>query len=587
MAETRRQNKIISKGSKLPVTIEDAIEDALIVCLDYGARKYRGILLDSNKRNIPHGVCSRFKGAEGNGIETEDGNIEVPATYFRHTYMQHENKMKEHVPVKNVHKDKNTRQHIRLRPRQMLCNKCKAMCQETDKGIVPITAVPKQGTKPENTTNNKTTASPSKEGFRRRPSNQNLKAENHSVSKTIKLEKLPDKISMMNTNMTKASPFIKINIGAGTVLQIPPRLHGDEVDGVSNKGDSKSSEPKTVNQLDDSSHRKLKKLKFKELEKECENDSVAEHISADIYHHKKHKRKHKRKHEEELKNSADDMVKKCDENNDNLQYCDSNKQTIMSQRPRLLYTWRQNKGLSPRRDIDNTYNIKMSPQQSVQSIDKIDLKPRKEYRLRSREKSIEEVNESCVSSDSSHTSMSESDDNVIMSAGSEDDNEVQFNASSVNEDSQSSAEDNEEEEEADGPPVELDENIEVLRPLMMKIQTRDVTKCIKTDGRTVQLGDIVWGKIKGFPWWPGRVLSITVSSRESGVVLRQLAHLAWFGSSTMSHIQCSDLYPFLEDFKVRYNKKKRGPYKMAIKQATIAAQSLTNTHHIDFTEFDL
>jgi hypothetical protein len=55
----------------------------------------------------------------------------------------------------------------------------------------------------------------------------------------------------------------------------------------------------------------------------------------------------------------------------------------------------------------------------------------------------------------------------------------------------------------------------------------------------------------------------------------------------MSHIQCSDLYPFLEEFKLRYNKKKRGPYKMAIKQATIAAQSLTNTHHIDFTEFDL
>lgn len=50
MAETRRQNKIISKGLKLPVTIEDAIEDALIVCLDYGARKYRGILLDTNKR---------------------------------------------------------------------------------------------------------------------------------------------------------------------------------------------------------------------------------------------------------------------------------------------------------------------------------------------------------------------------------------------------------------------------------------------------------------------------------------------------------------------------------------------------------
>jgi NMD protein affecting ribosome stability and mRNA decay len=63
--------------------------------------------------------------------------------------MQNEIKKSDSIQLKNVQKDKNTRQHIRLRPRQMLCSKCKAMCQETDKGIVPITAVPKQGTKSE------------------------------------------------------------------------------------------------------------------------------------------------------------------------------------------------------------------------------------------------------------------------------------------------------------------------------------------------------------------------------------------------------------------------------------------------------
>lgn len=535
-------------------------------------------------RNLPHGLCTRFKNNGENGVGSDENNIEAPATFFRHTYMQNEIKKSDSIQLKNVQKDKNARQHIRLRPRQMLCSKCKAMCQETDKGIVPITAVPKQGRKPEITT---IKTSPSKEGLRRRPSSQNLKEENNTdiVSK-IKLEKSTDKSHLINT---RTSPFIKINIGAGTVLKIPPRLHTDEVDGASKKETQLPSEANTDTSSDDSlsSHRKIKKLKTKDREKERENeDNVQEpdtNGKSEIYHHKKHKRKHRRKHYETTKVFEENSVEKCDENNDNFQYCDPNhQQTIMSQRPRLLYTWRQNKGLSPRRDIDNTYNIKMSPQQNAQNLKNIDLKPRKEYRLRSREKSVDDVNE-CISSDNSQTS--ESEDNAIISTESGDENIMEtFSANSVNEDSQSSIDENED-EEADGPPG--DENIEVLRPLMMKIQTRDVTKCIKTDGRTVHVGDIVWGKIKGFPWWPGRVLSITVSSRESGIVLRQLAHLAWFGSSTMSHIQCSDLYPFLEEFKLRYNKKKRGPYKMAIKQATIAAQSLTNTHHIDFTEYDL
>ena len=126
-----------------------------------------------------------------------------------------------------------------------------------------------------------------------------------------------------------------------------------------------------------------------------------------------------------------------------------------------------------------------------------------------------------------------------------------------------------------------------IRPVMLKIHQEHLSKCVAPDGRTIHVGDIVWGKIKGFPWWPGRVLSINVTQQGNSVLVRQLAHVSWFGSSTMSHIQCSDLFPFLENFKIRYNRKKRGTYKVAIKQATIAAQSITNTHHIDFTEYDL
>lgn len=42
-------------------------------------------------------------------------------------------------------------------------------------------------------------------------------------------------------------------------------------------------------------------------------------------------------------------------------------------------------------------------------------------------------------------------------------------------------------------------------PLMMRISTQTVACCVTGDGRQMAVGDVVWGKIHGFPWWPGKV----------------------------------------------------------------------------------
>ncbi|XP_034235119.1 PWWP domain-containing protein 2A-like [Thrips palmi] len=97
-----------------------------------------------------------------------------------------------------------------------------------------------------------------------------------------------------------------------------------------------------------------------------------------------------------------------------------------------------------------------------------------------------------------------------------------------------------------------------------------VESCDTGDGRKMEVGDVVWGKIHGFPWWPGKVLSITIERKEEPQ--RPQAHVAWYGSSTSSRMPCDQLCPFLETFKTRYNKKKRGPYKEAIRQATCEAR---------------
>ena len=437
-------------------------------------------------------------------------------------------------------------------------------------------------------------------------------AEQPLPTKLIKLERV-DRTS----TLTKTSPFIKISIGEGTVMSIPPRIHEDkEVEELSSEEKvtddenacittivSNDDEEETAdeNQSANKKHKKALK-KSKERDKSSIN-SAFDPLKDEIFSHKKHKKKHKHRHSPVDDHDSTliiteniDIDEDDDEKNENSE---PQQIEVVCQRPRLLYTWRQNKGLSPRHDghsnlREDGYHVlkAFSPQREshsgscesnteitsianeetdMRSSSGVPNKTRKEYRLRSRSKSLDSNPSYEITSDSAYVSY---EDPKSISDRSE--------GCSTESDSES---DTDSSDYGDGPPG--DENVEAFRPLMMKIQTNSVSKCVTADGRKISIGDIVWGKIQGFPWWPGRVLSIAVSKRDNDIVFRQLAHVSWFGSSTMSNIQCSDLYPFLEDFKLRYKRKKRGPYKIAIKQATIAAQSSSNTHDIDFNDYDL
>lgn len=41
-------------------------------------------------------------------------------------------------------------------------------------------------------------------------------------------------------------------------------------------------------------------------------------------------------------------------------------------------------------------------------------------------------------------------------------------------------------------------------PLTVPLES-EVSSAHTSDGRLLAVGDIVWGKIHGFPWWPGKV----------------------------------------------------------------------------------
>ncbi|XP_037323337.2 PWWP domain-containing protein 2A [Pungitius pungitius] len=114
-----------------------------------------------------------------------------------------------------------------------------------------------------------------------------------------------------------------------------------------------------------------------------------------------------------------------------------------------------------------------------------------------------------------------------------------------------------------------------------------VSKCSLPDGRSVCVGDIVWAKIYGFPWWPARVLCITVSRRgDTGLSVRQEARVSWFGSPTTSFLPLTQLSPFLESFQSRFDRKRKGPYRRAIAEAASAAKQLTPEVRALLTQFE-
>lgn len=42
-------------------------------------------------------------------------------------------------------------------------------------------------------------------------------------------------------------------------------------------------------------------------------------------------------------------------------------------------------------------------------------------------------------------------------------------------------------------------------PLAIRLAATPVAHCLTASGRRMDVGDVVWGKIHGFPWWPGKV----------------------------------------------------------------------------------
>lgn len=548
-------------------------------------------------------------------ITTDAGNkpVDMSASVFRHTYLPSMPQLSmnmQGLPDRAFPKlgNSKTTRHIRLRPRQTLCSNCKSTCLDSENGPVPI-ATALSTSASQNQLQGAKIASPTKA--------VSLKTDLKPVRKrlsgiNVDTEPKPTKLIKVNTNRescltskyTRSSPFIKISIGETNVMNIPPRFHELDIQVSSDtekSADDRDGDPgefidANKEHIQTNMYKKMLRHSRDERNSSDENRKNRSTSSAAVQRRNK-KSKHRSKDYDE---SDGDMppniiiTENVDTSEDSDRDVGENVEPkkLERVRPRLVYTWRQNKGLSPMHQSNSNESLDPhrleSPTELIPfplenldgtslhepdvKVNKRKSKSVKEYKLRSRSRSLDSNPEYEITEDSAYISYEDPKSVSDRSEGCSTDADV--------------SSDSDNSEYGDGPPG--DDRVSAFEPLMMKIHTSSVSKCSIPDGRKLQTGDIVWGKVKGFPWWPGRIMTINVSQKDNAVVIRQIAQVAWFGSSTMSHISCSDLYPFLEDFKVRFSRKKRStPYRRAIKQATVAAQGCHPHTDIDIEEFDV
>ncbi|CAL8096460.1 unnamed protein product [Calicophoron daubneyi] len=124
-----------------------------------------------------------------------------------------------------------------------------------------------------------------------------------------------------------------------------------------------------------------------------------------------------------------------------------------------------------------------------------------------------------------------------------------------------------------------------------------VKRCKLPNGVIFRVGDLVWSKLSGWPYWPAQITNIhrvpavendsaskgtvcsetdriqskstspTTSSSSSSKTKSYTACVRWFAWHQVSYMPCDKLYHFLQHYKRFDNKKKKGVFRQAVNEA--------------------
>nr|CAH7749336.1 unnamed protein product [Callosobruchus chinensis] len=119
------------KNTKITVFVDEALPDILVVTYEFGVKIFKGVLLDSTKRNLPCGVPNLNPAFDVPAKTAKDDPLY--AVNQRFAYNEPGAAKKRNVQISS--KYKNSRMTVRLRPRQVLCSKCKGICNENSENV--------------------------------------------------------------------------------------------------------------------------------------------------------------------------------------------------------------------------------------------------------------------------------------------------------------------------------------------------------------------------------------------------------------------------------------------------------------------
>ncbi|XP_072612825.1 PWWP domain-containing protein 2A isoform X1 [Vulpes vulpes] len=596
-------------GAEVRVTLDHIIEDALVVSFRLGEKLFSGVLMDLSKRFGPHGIpvtvfpkreykdkpeamqlqSNTFQ--EGTGVKCEvngavpddpspisppepglaeslwtskppplfhEGAPYPPPLFIRDTYNQSipqppPRKIKR--PKRKMYREEPTSimNAIKLRPRQVLCDKCKNSVVAEKKEI-------RKGS----------SASDSSKY-------EDKKRKNESVTTVNKKLKTDHKVDGKNQNESqKRNAVVKVSNIAhsrGRVVKVSAQAN-------TSKAQLSTKKVLQSKNMDHAKAREVLKIAKEKAQKKQSETSTSKNAHSKVHF--------TRRYQSPSSGSLPPRVRlkpqryRNEENDSSLKTgLEKMRSGKMAPKPQSRCTSTRSAGEAPSEnqspsegpeeassEVQDTNEVLVPGEQDEpQTLGKKGSKSNISVYMTLNQKKSDSSSASVCSIDS--TDDLKSSNSECSSSESFDFPPGSMHAPSTSSTSSSSKEEK-----------------KLSNSLKMKVFSKNVSKCVTPDGRTICVGDIVWAKIYGFPWWPARILTITVSRKDNGLLVRQEARISWFGSPTTSFLALSQLSPFLENFQSRFNKKRKGLYRKAITEAAKAAKQLTPEVRALLTQFE-
>ncbi|XP_074029172.1 uncharacterized protein isoform X1 [Leptinotarsa decemlineata] len=591
MAELENMKDIkLLKKTKISVFVDEVVPDILVVTYEFGVQIFKGVLLDSTKRNLPCGVPN-INPAFNAPTKNPDDNT-LYAVNQRFAYMDPNAPKKKNVQMPN--KYRNNKMTVRLRPRQVLCSKCKGICNENSEIVSRKRGISESS--------QNVSAPPPKRSINA-PITRSVNTVNNRKTLRVKEPTLVPRLTRLNFNEDN-SMGVKVNMNSKKILEkIEKSEEMDKKHSTDHSSDSLDTDD--AEELSIRTKRMLrKKRSLSSLEGQWEDTSQQENTNSNnnqvsqsnsninleqppgaISVSTANTRTIKISYGPQGEGTVLKIPAKIDSLNDdseeniNIEQVNKPKTTDNKAVRRALKKAKKEArrkvllaggsplylgGVSPRYTIGSA-----SPRQGLGSNSPrylcttydINIPRRRKHKMKHKKKHREDKDRKHKEGEVSSTQEDSKEQFITQKLSINlkrlNNSHTSHTASEKMEDLSSS--DEHSEMVPNFPPPNP--------PLMLRINSQALSSAVGADGSRLLVGDVVWGKVHGFPWWPGKILTMTNCGSQG-----PQAHVAWYGSSTSSLMQCDQLIHYLDNFKIRHNKKKKGPYKEAIKQATTEAK---------------